>query len=205
MIKKEILQDLDRDDLTRPPCWIMTRLPPSASPGLEATLMPDPGPGEVSATATAPPPAFPEFAELQFGQAPIPVTEASGQHFQVPAPSKPPKLYPPLPVSTDKKRRETLELSRLRSARESEGTRENRQETYSASCCSGRVYLGPSGKPHLPQGTGQSFNWSQGRPRAPLQPNQCSRAFGHWKNECPKARKEEEAPAVVGLTDVETN
>ena len=30
MIKKEILQDLDGDDLTPPPCWIMTRLPPSA-------------------------------------------------------------------------------------------------------------------------------------------------------------------------------
>jgi len=40
------------------------------------------------------------------------VTEASGQHFQDPAPAEPPKLYPPLPVSTDKKGRETLELSR---------------------------------------------------------------------------------------------
>ena len=29
------------------------------------------------------------------------------------------------------------------------------------------------------------------------------RAFGHWENECPKARKEEEAPAVVGLADLE--
>ena len=72
--------------------------------------MPDPGPGEVSATATAPPPALPEFVEPPFGQAPIPVTEASGQYFQNPA--EPPKLYPPLPVSTDKKGKETLELSR---------------------------------------------------------------------------------------------
>ena len=111
MMKKEILQDLDGDDLTPPPCWIMTRLPHSASPGLEATLMPDPGPGEVSATAAAPLPAFPEFVEPPFGQAPIPVTEASGQHFQDPAPTEPPKLYPPLLVSTDKER-ETLELSR---------------------------------------------------------------------------------------------
>ena len=46
-------------NLTPPPCWIMTRLLPSASSGPEATLMPNPGPGEVSATATAPPPAFP--------------------------------------------------------------------------------------------------------------------------------------------------
>ena len=44
--------------------------------------MPDPGPGEVSATAAAPPPALPEFIEPPFGQAPIPVTEAAGQHFQ---------------------------------------------------------------------------------------------------------------------------
>ena len=43
------------------------------------------------------------------------------------------------------------------------------------------------------------------RPRAPLQPNQCAQcqAFGHWKNECTKARKEEEAPTVVGLADLE--
>ena len=40
------------------------------------------------------------------------MTEASGQHFQDPAPAKPPKLYPSLLVSTDKKGRETLELSR---------------------------------------------------------------------------------------------
>ena len=39
------------------------------------------------------------------------MTEASGQHFQDPAPAELPKLYPPLP-STDKKGRETLELSR---------------------------------------------------------------------------------------------
>ena len=90
----------------------MTRQPPGAPPGLEATLMPDPGPGEVPATATAPPPALPEFVEPPFGQAPIPVTEASGQHFQDPAPAEPPKLYPPLPVRTDKKGRETLELNR---------------------------------------------------------------------------------------------
>ena len=93
MIKKEILQDLDGDDLTSPPCWIMTRLPPSAPPRPEASLMPDPGPGEVSATVAAPPLALPEFVEPPFGQAPIPVTEASGQHFQDPAPTKPPKLY----------------------------------------------------------------------------------------------------------------
>ena len=79
----------------------MTRLPPSASPGPEAALMPDPGPGEVSATATARPPALPEFVEPPFGQAPIPVTEASGRILRDPAPTEPSKLYPPLLVSTD--------------------------------------------------------------------------------------------------------
>ena len=57
--------------------------PPSAPPGPEPTLMPDPGPGEVSATVAAPPPALPEFIEPPFGQAPILVTEASGQHFRI--------------------------------------------------------------------------------------------------------------------------
>ena len=112
MIKKEILQDLDGDDLTPPPYWIMMRLSPSAPPGPEAALMPDPGPGEVPTAATAPLPAFPEIVEPPLQQAPIPVTEASGQHFQDLAPAEPPKLYPPLLVSTDKKGRETLELSR---------------------------------------------------------------------------------------------
>ena len=43
--KKEILQDLDGDDLTLPPYWIMMCLPPGAPPGPEAALMPHPGPG----------------------------------------------------------------------------------------------------------------------------------------------------------------
>ena len=47
MIKKEILQDLDGDDLIPSPYWIMMRLPSSAPPGPEAALMPNPGPGEV--------------------------------------------------------------------------------------------------------------------------------------------------------------
>ena len=74
--------------------------------------MPDPGPGEVPAAAAAPPPALPEFIELPFWQAPILVAGASGQPFQDPAPAKPHKLYPPLAVSTDRKGREMLELSR---------------------------------------------------------------------------------------------
>ena len=53
---------------------------------------------------------------------------------------------------------------RLRSAREPEGTKENRQETYSASCFSGKVYLGPSGKPHLPQGQDSPSTGPKGGP-----------------------------------------
>ena len=64
--KKEILQDLDGDDLTPPPYWIMMRLPPSDPPGQEATLLPDPGPGEVPAAANALPSALPEFIEPPF-------------------------------------------------------------------------------------------------------------------------------------------
>ena len=164
MIKKEILQNLDRDDLTPPPCWIMMHLPPSAPPGPEATLMPDPGPGEVPAAAAALLPALPEVVEPPFGQALIPVTEASGQHFQDPAPSKPPKLYPPLPVSTDKKGRGMLELSRDCALPESRREGKRTDKTYSASCCSGKVYLRPSGKPHLPQGQDSPSTGPKGGP-----------------------------------------
>ena len=101
MIKKEILQDLDGDDLTPPRLGIMMHLPPSAPPGPEAALMPDPGPGEVPAAATALPPALPEFIEPSFRQAPIPVVETSGQCPQNSTSAGPPRLYPPLPVSTN--------------------------------------------------------------------------------------------------------
>ena len=111
MIKKEILQDLDRDDLRLPPYWI-THPPRSAPPGLEAALMPDPGPGEVPAAATAPLPALSEVIEPQLWQVSIPVAEASGQHFQDLAPSKPPKLYLPLLVSTDRKGKGDTESNR---------------------------------------------------------------------------------------------
>ena len=58
--------------------------------------MPDPGPGEVPAAAAAPLPALPEVVEPPPRQALIPVKEASGQHFQDPAPAELPKLYPSL-------------------------------------------------------------------------------------------------------------
>ena len=100
MIKKEILQDLDGNDLTPPPYWIMTHLPPSAPPGPEATLMPSAGPGEVPAAAAAPPPALLEVLEPLFWQAPIPAMETSGQCPQDSTSARPPRLNPPLLVST---------------------------------------------------------------------------------------------------------
>ena len=115
MIKKEILQDLDGDDLTPPPYRIMTRIPPRAPPGPEAALLP----GEVPAAATGLPPALPEFVEPPFRQAPIPAMETSGQCPQDSTSAGPPRLYPPLPVSTDGKGEENTAIrQRLHSAKE---------------------------------------------------------------------------------------
>ncbi|CAI9166569.1 unnamed protein product [Rangifer tarandus platyrhynchus] len=61
--------------------------------------MPNPGPGEIPAAAAASPPALPEVIEPLPRRALIPVAEASGQHFQDPAPAELPKLYLPLPIS----------------------------------------------------------------------------------------------------------
>ena len=123
MIKREILQDLDGDDLTPPQCWIMTRPPPSALPGPEAALLPKPGRGEVPAAATALPPALPEFVEPLFRRAPIPAMETSGQCPQNSTSARSPRLYPPLPVSTVGKGEENTGIrQRLCSAKE-EGER----------------------------------------------------------------------------------
>ena len=119
--KKEVLQDLDGDDLPplHTPYWIMTRPKPSAPPGPEAALMPDLGPGEVPAAAAAPPPALPEIVEPPFRQALIPAMETSGQCPQDSTSAGPPRLYPPLPVSTDGKGEENTAIrQRLRSAKE---------------------------------------------------------------------------------------
>ena len=121
MIKKEILQDLDGDDLTPPPHWIMMRLPPSAPPGPEATLMPNPGSGEVPAAISTLPPALPEIVEPPFRQAPIPEMETSGQCPQNSISARPPRLYPPLLVSTNGKGGENTAIrQRLCSAKEQE-------------------------------------------------------------------------------------
>ena len=112
---------MDGDDPTPPPyyIWILTCLPLSAPPGLEGALMPKPGPGEVPAAATALPPALPEFTEPPFWQAPIPAMETSGQYPQNSTSAGPPRLYAPLPMSTDGKGEENTAIrQRLRSTKE---------------------------------------------------------------------------------------
>ena len=95
------------------------RPPPSAPPGPEAALMPDPGPGEVPAAAAAPPPALLEIVEPPFRQAPIPAMDTSGQCPQDSTSAGPPRLYPPLPVSTDGKGEENIAIrQRLCSTKE---------------------------------------------------------------------------------------
>ena len=119
MIKKEILQDLDGDDLTPPPYWIMMCLLPSAPPESEATLMPDPGPSEVPVAATALLPALLETVEPLFQQAPVPTMETYGQCPQNSTSAGPPRLYPPLQVSTDGKGEENTGIrQRLCSTKE---------------------------------------------------------------------------------------
>ena len=119
MMKKEILQDLDGDDLTPPPYWVMMRLHPSTTPGPEAALMPDPGPGEVPAAAAALPPALPEIIEPLSQEAPIPLMETSGQRPQNSISAGSPRLNPPLLVSTDGKGEENTGIrQRLCSAKE---------------------------------------------------------------------------------------
>ena len=81
----------------------MTHPLPSTPPGLEAALMPNPGPGEVHVAAAAPQAALSEIVEPQFWQAPIPGMETSGQCPQDSTSTGSPRLYPPLPVSIDGK------------------------------------------------------------------------------------------------------
>ena len=109
---------MDGDDLTPPPHWIMMRLPPSAPPGPEATLMPNPGPGEVPAAISTLPPALPEIVEPPFRQAPIPEMETSGQCPQNSISARPPRFYPPLQVSSDGTGKKTGIRHRLCSTKE---------------------------------------------------------------------------------------
>ena len=62
----------------------MTHPLPSTPPGLEAALMPNPGPGEVHVAAAAPQAALSEIVEPQFWQAPIPGMETSVNAPRIP-------------------------------------------------------------------------------------------------------------------------
>ena len=182
MIKKESLQDLDGDDLTPPPYWIMTRLPPRAPPGPEAALMPDPGPGEVPAAAAALLPALPEFIELSFRQTAIPAMGTSGQRPQNFTSAGPPRLYPPLPVSTDGKGEENTTIrQRLRSAKEQgERTplqmplRELQQRPVQDAC--GHYHQPPVAYYYQPFSSMDMINWQRhappysGEPQAMIRP-----------------------------------
>ena len=153
----------------------MTTHPPaSAPPGPEATLMPDPGPSEVPAVAAAPPPALPEVVELPPRWAVFPVAEASGQHFQGPAPAEPPKLYPPLLVSTDKKGRETLELSRDCALPESRREQKRTDKRFAVLVAAlGKSISGPPENLLCPRNR-TVLQSVPTEASGPLQPNQCA-------------------------------
>ncbi|CAI9169636.1 unnamed protein product [Rangifer tarandus platyrhynchus] len=93
--------------------------PPSDPPGPAATLMPDPGSGEVPAAVTAPLSTLLEIVEPPFWQAPFPAMVTSGQRPHDSTSAGPPRLYPPLPVSTDGEGKENTGIrQRLRSTKE---------------------------------------------------------------------------------------
>ena len=133
------------------------------------------------------------------------MTEASAQHFQDPAPAEPPKLYPPLLVSTDKKGRETLELSRDCPLPESWRERKRTDKRFAMLAAAlGKSISGPLENLLCPRDRKVLQPVPAEAPGpVTVKPVRWCRAFGHWKNECPMARKEEEAPAVVGLADLE--
>ena len=93
------------------------------------------------------------------------MTEASGQHIQDQAPAKPPKLYPPLPVSTDKKEREMLEVSRDCTLPESWRERKRTDKRFAMLAAAlGKFISGPPEKPPLPQGQDSPSTGPSGGP-----------------------------------------
>ena len=108
-----------------------------------------PGPGEVPAAAAALPPALPQVIETPPRWAPIlwqkPLANTSRIQLQ-------PKLYPLFPVSMTGRGGRCLKLSRDCALPESRRERKRTDEIYNASYWSGKVYLWPTRKPHLPQG-----------------------------------------------------
>ena len=83
----------------------------------------NPGAGEVPAAAAAPPPALLEVLEPLFWQAPIPAMETSGQCPQDSTSDGSPRLYPPLPVSTDGKGEENTGIRQMLPSTKEQGER----------------------------------------------------------------------------------
>ena len=121
------------------------------------------------AAATALPPALPEFIEPPFRQAPIPAMETSGQCPQNSTSAGPPRLYPPLLVSTVGKGEENTAIrQRLRSAKEqgekphyrcpSEGT------TASSSGRMGHYHPPPVACYYQPFSSTDILNWQRHAP-----------------------------------------
>ena len=169
--------------------------------------MSNPGPGEVPAAAAAPPPALLEVVEPPPRRTPILVAEASDQHFQDPAPAEPPKLYPPLPVSTDRQGRETLKLSRACALPESQREQKRTHKRFAMLAAAlGKSISGPP-ENLLCARDRTVLQLVPTRPRAPLQPNQCARcrALGHWKNECLRQGRKRKRPQLWGLLTWKVN
>ena len=141
-----------------------------APPRPEATLTPNPGPGEVPSAAAALPPALPEIIEPPFWQAPIPAMETSGQCPQNSTSARPPRLHPPLPVSTDGKGEENTAIrQRLCSAKEQgERTplqmplRELQQPPVQEAC--GHYHQAPVAYCYQPFSSTDILNWQRHTP-----------------------------------------
>ena len=122
------------------------------------------------AAATALPPALLEFIDPPFWQAPIPAMETSGQYPQNSTSAGPPRLYPPLPVSTDGKGEEnTANRQRLRSAKEQgERTplqmplRELQQPPIQDAC--GHYHQAPVAYYYQPFSSTDILNWQRHTP-----------------------------------------
>ena len=136
----------------------------------------------ISCSSPSPPPAFLEFVEPPFRQALIPAVGTSGQCPQNSTSAGPPRLYPPLPVSTDGKGEENTAMRQwLRSAKEEgEGTllqmplRELQQPPVQDAC--GHYHQSPVAYYYQPFSSTDVLNWQRhappysGEPQAMIRP-----------------------------------
>ena len=130
--------------------------------------MPDPGPGEVPAAAAALLPALLEIVEPPFQQALIPAMETSGQRPQDSTSAGPPRLYPPLPVSTDGKGEENTAIRGCAPPRnrgkEHHYRRPSEGTTASGSGCMGHYHPSPVACYYQPFSSTDILNWQRRAP-----------------------------------------